>query len=95
MRTLIFRAPRRAHFDGTYERIAALPYLYDGTRPASYGGVPERRTLGGVARACRDARAYSASHRRTRCTVFVSIFAPLRVYISGVRRRDLEEGGVS
>ena len=95
MRTLIFRAPRRAHFDGTHERIAALPYLYDGTRPASYGGVPERRTLGGVARACHEARAFSKAHRRTRCTVFVSSLRPLRVYICGVRRRDLEEGGVA
>lgn len=82
--TLMLTYNRARHFDGTGEKISAMPRLYDGRRPAGYGGVPERRELSGTCIAIREAKAYSAAHPRTRVTVYAG--GIVREYRAGVRQ---------
>lgn len=72
---------RARHFDGTGERVAMLPRMYDGSRHPHYGGEPERRELSGTCVAIHAAREYSAAHPRTRCTVYVQ--GRIRTYLRG------------
>ena len=78
---LVFRRAR--HFDGTGELFRALPRLHDGSRHPAYGGEPERRTLSGTCVAIHDAQKYSATHPRTRVTVYVH--GTVREYRAGKR----------